>query len=127
MKTSHRLRILAHSLAIALIFTAANVAKAQSQPSAKLPNKESTSGSMGLPSKTKNELTFKSTFDQYKPYTDEKTAAWRSANEEVGRIGGWRAYLKEANEPVPVAAPVAPPATTQPRSTDPHVGHGSKK
>ena len=27
---------------------------------------------------------------------DEKVAPWKAANDKVGEIGGWRAYLKEA-------------------------------
>lgn len=33
---------------------------------------------------------------------------WREANDRVGRIGGWRAYAREAN--APEAAASAPPA-----------------
>ncbi len=86
-------------------------------------------------------LSFKSTLSQYKPYTDEKTADWKAANDEVGKIGGWRTYLKQANEPDKaepqkakpettlkpstqsgVPAPVTPPV----RATNPHAGHGSQ-
>ncbi len=76
-------------------------------------------------------LVFKSTFDQYKPYNDEKVTDWKWANDEVGRIGGWRAYLKEASEPVPEMAPK--PSVTSPapsaapaRAVNPHAGHGVK-
>jgi hypothetical protein len=53
-------------------------------------------------------ITFKSTLENYKPYTDEKPGGWRAANDQVGRIGGWRTYLKEANEPEPAASEVKP-------------------
>jgi hypothetical protein len=33
---------------------------------------------------------------------------WREANERVGRIGGWRAYAREASSPAPAAAASAP-------------------
>ncbi len=61
-------------------------------------------------------LTYKSTFDRYKPYSDEKAANWKAANDEVGRIGGWRAYLKEAQEPdaAPAPAQTKPVAPSQP-------------
>lgn len=39
--------------------------------------------------------------------------AWRDANDTVERIGGWRAYAREAQAPAP--APAAPAPT--PRST----------
>jgi hypothetical protein len=83
----------------------------------------------------KASLTFKSTLDQYKSYTDEKVTSWKAANDEVGRIGGWRAYLKEANEPEAVQpmekkpSPQSPaPTTTAPaKSSNPHAGHGHKQ
>jgi hypothetical protein len=59
-----------------------------------------------------NSLVFKSTLEKYKPYTDEKIQSWKGANDEVGKIGGWRAYLKEANEP---------------EAGSSHADHGSKK
>jgi hypothetical protein len=52
-----------------------------------------------------NTLNFKSTFDHYKSYTDEKITPWKAANDEVGKIGGWRAYQKEANEPATLQPP----------------------
>lgn len=30
--------------------------------------------------------------------------AWREANDRVERIGGWRAYAREANAPAPAAS-----------------------
>jgi hypothetical protein len=100
------------------------------------------------PAKAKTTLGFKSTFDQYKPYTDEKVSSWKGANDEVGRIGGWRAYLKEANEPDSVPGqdpkvdmdkspsekpkPATPPpqAPARPAGSGSthhhHSGHGSK-
>jgi hypothetical protein len=85
-------------------------------------------------------LSFKSTLSQYKPYTDEKTVDWKAANDDVGKIGGWRTYLKQANEPdkvepdnsksetpKPNAPSTLPPSSKPPaRATDPHAGHGSK-
>lgn len=61
---------------------------------------------------------FRSALDGYQPYTDEKIVPWKEANDSVGRIGGWRAYAKEAQQG---AAPAAPDAASQP---DPHAGHG---
>lgn len=48
---------------------------------------------------------------------------WRAANDQVGRIGGWKAYAREAAVPAPAAsAPHAPqPAATPP--AHPHGGH----
>lgn len=61
---------------------------------------------------------FRSALEGYQPYTDEKTINWKEANDLTGRIGGWRAYAKEAQQP---AAPGTPPASSP---ADPHAGHG---
>jgi hypothetical protein len=87
------------------------------------------------PTSTGNALPFKSTLEKYKSYTDEKIVPWKAANDEVGRIGGWRTYLKEANEPdppettesKPAEAKPVEPKPTPPRVTNPHAGHGSKQ
>ena len=58
---------------------------------------------------------FKSAFEGYQPYTDDQTGNWRQANDTVARIGGWRAYAREAAaEPAKSAsaAPAAPTALT---------------
>lgn len=41
---------------------------------------------------------FNSALDGYQPYTDEKTVNWKEANDNAGRIGGWREYAKEASQ-----------------------------
>jgi hypothetical protein len=61
---------------------------------------------------------FRSALDGYQPYTDEKTVDWKEANDNVGRIGGWREYAKEAGPAE--SEPQAPDAAAQP---DPHAGH----
>lgn len=40
-------------------------------------------------------LEYTSTLSTYKAYADQPVQSWREANDEVGRIGGWRAYAKE--------------------------------
>lgn len=69
-----------------------------------------------------------SSLAQYRRMTDEKVGSWREANDNVGRIGGWRTYLREAQQPdAPASAPgtgtTAP--TTKPASEMPagHRGH----
>ena len=74
-------------------------------------------------------LRYESVFARYQSYRDEKTGSWREANETVDRIGGWRAYAKEAQQPDSVA-PIAPitPTLPEPKTTkpNPHAGHGGK-
>ncbi|MGE3347746.1 MAG: hypothetical protein AB7I35_09960 [Ramlibacter sp.] len=57
---------------------------------------------------------FRSALEDYQPYTDEKTLNWKEANDLTARIGGWRAYAREAQQPAAPGGPVAP---------DPHAGH----
>jgi hypothetical protein len=67
-------------------------------------------------------LTYKSAFEGYRPFTDEKAVPWKEANETVRQRGGWQAYAKEAattgaagTEPATKDASDAPPAA--------HPGH----
>ncbi len=62
---------------------------------------------------------YRSAMEAYQPYTDEKTVNWKESNDNAGRIGGWRAYAKEASQPESGATPAADAAT----SPDPHAGH----
>ena len=59
---------------------------------------------------------FQSALDGYKPYTDDKTVDWKAANDTTAKIGGWRAYAKEAAQTSPTqgAAPTAPANPTKP-------------
>lgn len=51
-----------------------------------------------------------SVFESYRTYDEPKAIPWREANDEVGRIGGWRAYAKEAQGGAAmVGAPEATP------------------
>ena len=42
---------------------------------------------------------YRSAMEGYKPYTDEKIVDWKQANDSTGKIGGWREYAKEAQQP----------------------------
>ncbi len=42
---------------------------------------------------------YASAFEGYKPYTDEPVVNWKSANDTTARIGGWREYAKQAQQP----------------------------
>ena len=39
---------------------------------------------------------YRSAWSGYRPFADEKVISWKDANDEVRRIGGWRAYLRES-------------------------------
>lgn len=59
------------------------------------------------------DLGYQSPFEGYQRFTQEEVVSWKAANDNVGRIGGWREYAKEARVP----------AATPPR---PHAGHGQQ-
>ena len=40
-------------------------------------------------------IKFESAFEIYKPWKPENRLDWRSVNDLVGRIGGWRVYSRE--------------------------------
>ena len=56
-------------------------------------------------------LAFKSAFEGYQSNTDEKAVNWKEANDTTARIGGWRAYAKEAAGAEPEKAPQPSQAT----------------
>lgn len=59
---------------------------------------------------------FQSALQAYQTYTDDKTVDWKAANDTTARIGGWRAYAKEASTPAaaPASAAVPPKASAKP-------------
>ncbi len=69
---------------------------------------------------------YRSAFDGYRTRTDEKIDSWKGANDNVGRIGGWRVYLKEAGEPdLPATGTAAPTKPASPAIDKPApAGHG---
>lgn len=64
---------------------------------------------------------FTSALAGYRPFDDTPAANWRQANDEVGRIGGWRAYTREAQAAM---ADGSAPAAAGAAAADPHAGHG---
>ncbi len=44
-------------------------------------------------------LQYTSVFKNYQPYTEEEIIPWKQANATVEKIGGWKAYAKEASQP----------------------------
>lgn len=60
---------------------------------------------------------YRSSLADYRLFSDEKLSSWKESNDKVGRIGGWRAYAKEAQEPEP-AVRSTPPGADQPAPAD---------
>lgn len=54
------------------------------------------------------QIRYQSPLHDYRPLGDSKRIPWKAANDEVRRIGGWRAYAKEASEAATPAKPASP-------------------
>ncbi len=63
-------------------------------------------------------LIYRSAFEGYLPFKDEKPLPWKDTNSTVEQIDGWRAYAKEVPEPK-ASGPQAPAA----ERAAPHAGH----
>lgn len=71
-------------------------------------------------------LVYQSPLAEYRRFAEQPVGSWRSANETVNRVGGWRVYAREAAEPA--AAPASAPKQPGTPSTAPadHGGHEKK-
>ena len=68
-------------------------------------------GKSNLPSS----LGYKSPLADYRKFVEQPVGSWREANDNVGRIGGWRAYASESQEGIP--------ARETPKEGDEHAAH----
>ncbi|MEQ1807146.1 MAG: hypothetical protein ABL900_17350 [Burkholderiaceae bacterium] len=96
---------------------------AQAQPPAGTAKRDPLDAKANIPA-----LTYESSFAHYRRSSDEKPVSWRDANDTVTRIGGWRVYAREAQQPDP--APQAKPlqATEPAQVTHPMpAGHGGRR
>ena len=83
-------------------------------------------------------VTYQSPFADYRPMVDQKIGNWKDANDNVNRVGGWRTYLKEAQEPdapmqkqtpqssVPTAQSVVPPKPSDQQRQQHQHGHSGQ-
>jgi hypothetical protein len=53
---------------------------------------------------------YSSPLADYRTLGDDKRVPWKEANDTVKRIGGWRAYAREAQAPEPAASAPRTPA-----------------
>ena len=113
-------------LAASLLATLLATLTAQAQPAAKAARPDPLDPKASVPA-----LSYESSFSQYRRLGDEKPVSWRDANDTVTRIGGWRVYAREAQQPDPAPAtkPVdAAPAAKPSDSAKPMpAGHGGHK
>ena len=76
-------------------------------------------------------VSYSSPFTQYRSLGDDKPISWREANDTVTRIGGWRVYAREAQQPdatpPPAAALPTDPAKRLPAATPGPSGSGEHK
>lgn len=103
-------------------------AQVNSPPTTPAPTTSTSATAQAVPAS----LAYRSAFDGYQPFTDEKVAPWKDSNSTVQKIGGWRVYAKEAAEPestdkdkpTPAANPVVPAMPAA--KPNPHAGHGKQ-
>lgn len=71
---------------------------------------------------------YESAFSRYRRAADDKAISWRDANDTAARIGGWRVYAREAQQPDPApSAPAATPAKPDRKDMPMPQGHGGHK
>jgi hypothetical protein len=64
---------------------------------------------------------YRSAFGRYRLNSEAEVGAWRELNDNVGRVGGWRVYGREAS---PDAAPPGKPTGREgPEAVSPAHGH----
>lgn len=64
---------------------------------------------------------YRSALEGYQPFAEQQTAPWRQSNDTVGRIGGWKAYARDAQE---APAPARAASAAVPVPAPPPAGHG---
>ncbi len=80
--------------ALALLVVSLSATQATAQTSAVAPVKPVASA----PVADAAPPAYRSAFEGYQRYTDEKTVNWKDANDATARIGGWREYAKESSQ-----------------------------
>lgn len=70
------------------------------------PPADATANSPADPRAQVPSLRYSSPFAGYRPFAAGAVGPWKGVNDEVARIGGWKAYAREAYEASKGAAPV---------------------
>ena len=65
-------------------------------------------------------VSYNSAFTQYRSLGNDKPISWREANDTVTRIGGWRVYAREAQQPDPTPTPAMKPGEQPPAAAPTH-------
>ena len=78
------------------------IGSAQAQPAPRASKPDPLNPQAAVPA-----LVHTSAFAAYRRYADAAPIAWKEANDTVTRIGGWRAYAREAADSAPAPAAAA--------------------
>lgn len=89
-------RLTPHALT-GLLFALCLTAQAQSNPGATRPDPLDPRASVPAP-------VYRSSLAAHRRAGEDKPVTWREANDTVTRIGGWRAYTREAQQPEPAGS-----------------------
>lgn len=114
---------------VAAIAFAGLSAAAQTPTAAQAPAASATTGQGPGAAAQPEPGAYRSAFEGYQAYSDEKMTDWKQANDTVGKIGGWRAYAKEAaggeqGQGQGTQQPAKP--TGGASGANPHGGHGKQ-
>jgi hypothetical protein len=82
---------------------------AQAQPAPRVAKPDPADAKASVPA-----LVYESSFARYRRLTEEPAIGWREANDTMARIGGWRVYAREAQQPAPAPAATSTPAKPAP-------------
>ena len=88
------------------VVSALAAAQPPAQPAVGPPKADPLDASADVPA-----VRVRSSFAGYRGLADEKVGSWRETNDTVGRIGGWKAYAREAAQQ---DVPAPPEAAAQP-------------
>ena len=96
--TAHSLALLAATLCLSFAAQAQAQTQTQTQPQSAI--KPTAKADPLDPQASVPALIYQSPFTQYRSLGSQELISWREANENVARIGGWRVYLRQAQQPV---------------------------
>lgn len=85
----------------ALVVAAAACASAETSTNTGRSSEQKLSSRMSEPMNERamtTETYYDSAFARYKPYHEQQVRPWQEVNDEVGHIGGWKAYAREATQ-----------------------------
>jgi hypothetical protein len=102
------------AVCIGVVLAAAGAALAQTAPAATPPKRDPLNAAEAVPP-----VQHRSATASYRRHAEQPVGSWRDANDTVTRIGGWRAYAREASQP---DAPAARPEPAAPAASSPVPG-----